>query len=153
MSKLTKSFMEAFARAVDSYSELTDGHKTQIDALQEFADALNAEGVFKAELSHMYPAAPKPVLKIERASDGKNMSFAIDYGFCAFGGHPTLQLTTGLGRKPLGDTQNGYDMTSSADREKLLGLIGEELAKVVSRKEVEALTVAYIQQKNQSRAP
>jgi hypothetical protein len=116
---------DAFNKARRRNSDFGEQHRTQLDALGALADAITAEGTFRAELKNLSDITP--TLEIAHQKDGFNQTFFIDFGFAPFAGSVTIALSTGLQRAPISDKKEGYDMRY--DTKDLLKAIGEAMAK------------------------
>lgn len=152
MGKLTKSFTDEFARASRRCGTFENGHAAQIDALQAIVDEINADGVFRAEITSL-TGVSVPVLEITHKANGYGQGFFIEFGHDTFGGGAVLGFSTGAGRTPLGGEPAVYDLQNDRERDRLLTLVGEALAKKVSLHQSGAAAVTYIKGKKTSFQP
>jgi len=148
MSKSIKSFTEAFEKASRRSETFGEGHQQQLDALAEIVEEINAEGTFRAEIKGFMGKLVKdeddiPLLSVTRLEDNTGQSFFISYGFEPFGGSVTLQLSTGVEKKPLGDKKDGYSLTYGSDRESFLKALGEKMAEKCAARKLGGETVKY----------
>lgn len=148
MSKPVQSFYDAFEKAAKRSEVFGEGHQQQIDALAEIAEEINSGGTFRAEVrGFMGKLTNKedgiPVLTVTRLEDNVGQSFFIGFGFEPFGGSVTLQLSTGLEKKPLGDKKDGYSLTYGSDREAFLKVLGEKMAEKCASQKIGVETVKY----------
>ncbi|MBI1214260.1 MAG: hypothetical protein GC185_00410 [Alphaproteobacteria bacterium] len=142
MAKLTKSFNEAYQQGARGGGKFTKTHEQLIDALQSFVDELNADGQFTAKLGGFTDETP--TLKIKETASGLGQTFFIGYGWDVFGGSPTLQLSTGLQRTPVGDKKDGYSIQVERERDQLFTEVGKSLAAKIATLKTGAKTVQHI---------
>lgn len=124
MSVPLHSFNEAFNNASRrSKKGLTKGHEEQLNKLKDIADAISAEGAFRAELTQWQ--GDTLGLKMTSLADGQTVTFRIGFGFEPFGGTPTIILTTSAAQTPIGNKE-GYAL--QFDTEKFLKELGTAVA-------------------------
>ena len=148
MSKPVQSFYDAFEKAAKRSDVFGEGHQEQLDALVEITEEINKGGTFHAEVKGLMGKLKEkeddiPLLTVTRLEDNVAQSFFISYGFEPFGGSVTLQLSTGMEKKPLGDKKDGYSLTYSSDREAFLKALGEKMAEKCATQKIGGETVKY----------
>lgn len=151
MAKDLQAFSAAFNRTAKKDDPFGDGQKAQLDALQAIVDDINAGGTFTAEIKLQLKESP--VLDIRNKADNLGQTFFIEFGHDAFGGSPTLKLTTGVARAPLADKKDGFSIQYESDRAPFLKALGEEVARNRDRLRVMAGTAAYVTAKKPASTP
>lgn len=137
--------VKAFNDAVKSglaLPQFTDTHKQLLDVMKEIAAAIEAEGVFTAKVGVRLGAIPE--LEIVNKQDSYGQLFRISFGHDAFGGTPTIALSVGAERRPIGKAE-GYSIQYDTDRDALLKEIGKEVAR---NRGVQSVTEAAVKHIN-----
>lgn len=141
------AFTKAFNATAGADKGLTKSQKEQLDKLKDIADAISAEGTFKAELSDWMKAAPG--LKITRTADGQSAHFRVGFGFEAFSGSATIALTSSVARTPVGQ-EGGYALQFDGD--KFLSMLGEAVAERLKDAKTADEALKYVQSKSARKA-
>jgi len=150
MTEPVQSFFAAFDKAAQRSDVFGEGHKAQIDALTAITEELNTEGTFNAKVSG-FVHDDIPVLTVKHLENNASQTFFISFGFEPFGGSVTLQLSSGMDKQPLGDKEDGYNLSYGSDRDAFLKALGEKMAEKCAKQKLGSETVKYADSRKASR--
>lgn len=146
----SKAFQEASGRKAQFGKE----EKKLLDALQQFADEVNDEGIFSAVIvAGIARGGNYVALKLQYLETRCSETFYADFAQC--GGYRSLRFLTGATRQSLSGSWegskragSGYCIQFSTDREALSRALGEHMAgKVTAQKMAKAAALYVVDKK------
>lgn len=120
-----RKLIDAFANASRQGPAFNGGHKLQLDKLRDIVDAINADGTFTAELTHL--EGKVPALRFQHKDDQQPITFRLELVSPDFSEAPNTALFQHDSRLPVGKPR-GYSLDLNSDREAFLNDLGQAIA-------------------------